>query len=339
MPSRTGSLGGGGGGGAPGGSGLTAEQLAVLNNLSFNEEANELSTGASLKAGLNSFSLGDMHTMSSGGENTFFKNNNSNIHWFPQWQGVRQYDGGNGSLVINPSTRIYSRNGVPLAITPAGATAHASINVTYTQVLTLTANESVLRLEVILGEDYIGEMEYTLRADSETGTVKFSQTIAVDGVEGDALEFIFDHPAESLSGDVIAVNMKKEDGSALLVRAAAFNNTSPWVRVTLLEFEDKVDGLNHIYYITANETLTNNGTNIVDTTSNSVRLFIANVFRGSFIVYDANESFNVQSPCTVAFGGTQGDAVLQTKNDAYLFYYADNEWKFLDLATKKGGTV
>ncbi len=327
------------GGGSGGGGNLSPAATAVLNNWTYDEPTNTLSTNASLKAGLNSFSLGDMHTMSSGGENVFFKNNSSDIHWFPRWQGVREYTGDNTPLVVAPTTRVYVNNGVPVIITPVGANAHATTNIAYTQIVTLTQNESVVRLEVVLGEDYTGDMTYTLRDTTQTGIMKFSQVVAVDGVEGDPLVFIFHHPSESFEGDIIAVDMVKEDDTPMLVRASATIDTAPWVRITLCVFSDELSGLDHIYYVDANKNVTINGTNLVDTTTAGITLTVPNTFRGSFKVHDADESFSVANPCTVAFGGTQGDAVLQVVNDSFLFYYAENEWKFLDLATNRGGTV
>lgn len=108
---------------------------------------------------------------------------------------------------------------------------------------------------------------------------------------------------------------------------------------------------------TASQLISSAATYAVGTSAGTVTLTVdENTGHKSFGVFDASQSFSVSNPCVVDFGtltypvgfikegvnvGDQlvGVATLQTKNDSYLFYFGDEVWRYLDMATKNGGIV
>jgi hypothetical protein len=92
---------------------LTPEQQATLDHFVFNPVTNKLEADRAIETTLNSFFLGGIHKISSGGENVFFTNLNTNIDYFPMWGGIKdqsitENQGANG--IITPSARVYSND-------------------------------------------------------------------------------------------------------------------------------------------------------------------------------------------------------------------------------------
>ncbi len=222
-------------GAGEGGDHLTDAQLAIINNWSYDEATNTMTTDSTLEAGLNSFRLGGMHTNSSGGENTFWHNEVSHINWFPVWQGIRHYGKTeNENVQLHPTARIYSPANV-VAMNGIYPTEQA---VSYAAVITLDKNESIYGIQVKAAEDYSGELTYTLRNGTQTGIVKYRQTITVNVQDGDAIEFEFSHPQETHDGSLIAVDIKKENGQSLLVKSGTIE-TIPWLLLSMATFTDE----------------------------------------------------------------------------------------------------
>lgn len=319
------------------GAGLSPADQEKLDKWIYDEQANRMSTDASVRSGLNSFELGEMHTTHSGGENVFDQNNVSKINWFPVWQGVKPFTTGAGEHVgFNPTVRQYSNL---FEITPNGATAD-STSVVYTDTITLTDNESVVRLIVQAGEDYAGTLAYQIKDNDANGVVKYQQFLDVDVLNGDVIEFLFTHPSESRSGDVIYVDIMKDDNSSFLVRKST-TSAKAYLKLLLATYKD-VDVVSATQFITEGFTVRYAGDYECDTTAGGFTITVPADFKQTFYVSDANQSFKPSSPCTVDFSNFgQGQAVLQTARDAYKFYWDENgnQWRFKDLDTKNGGVV
>lgn len=83
--------------------------LSVDNKLQIKQGSEVIfeqdNTGAFIKrevlTGTGSIVLGDIHSIASTGENVVFRNEVSNIVWFPVWQGVSD----NGQVVLSPTSR------------------------------------------------------------------------------------------------------------------------------------------------------------------------------------------------------------------------------------------
>lgn len=320
-----------------GGNGVSAEDQEKLDKWTYDEQENRMSTDASVRSGLNSFELGEMHTTHSGGENVFDQNNVSGINWFPVWQGVKPLPASpvGKHIGLSPTVRQY---GTLFELEPNGSTQFPE-GVAYRDEITLINNESVMSLHIKAGETYSGELTYTIRDATQAGLIKYKQSVVVDVNMLDDVTFAFTHPSESMSGDVIAVNIVKEDGTDFLV---ARNGASqvPYLKLTLANFKD-IPVVSSTQYITESFTVRYAGDFEVNTVSGAVTITVPSDFKETFYVSDAAQSFSPLKPCTVSFGGTQGDAVLQASRDAYKFYYdsVNSEWRFKDLDTKNGGVV
>lgn len=98
-------------------------------------------------------------------------------------------------------------------------------------------------------------------------------------------------------------------------------------------------GGGEVMHITTSQQIIHNSVYAVDTVGGIVTL-TPSIGAGlsSFTVFDASQNFSANS-CIVDFGGTQGTATLQTKNDNYLFYWDGAQWRYLDQNTKNGGIV
>ena len=313
--------------------GLSPEEKELLGKWTYDEQNNRMSTDASVRSGLNSFELAEMHTTHSGGENVFDQNNISKVNWFPVWQGVRPLTYVGDHLGFNPSVRQYSDT---FTIDPNGAEARPN-SVVYTDTLTLVDNESVIRLRVVSGESYKGKLRYSIKDTDANGIQKYQQFVDVDVVPDDDVTFDFTHPSESKSGDTIHVDIIKDDDTRFLVRSGA-NAAKPWLSLVLATYED-IEVVSATRLITESFNIRYSGDYEVDTTAGGVVITVPTGFKQAFNVSDANQSFNPTRPCTISFGGTQGDAVLQTRKDAYKFYWDGSQWRFKDLDTKNGGVV
>ena len=317
------------------GASLSPEDRAVLDHWSYDADGNRLSTDASVRASLNSFELGEMHTVHSGGENVFWQNNVSNTNWFPVWQGVKPFVDVDTHMGVSPTTRRLVND--PHLLLTNGASSTAS-NVAYEAVVTLQDNESTFKVEVEAGEAYTGDLTYTLREGTQAGLLKFKQVIAVDVAIGDPITLQFSHPSEAVSGSDIAVNMVKDDGNNFLVKSGT-NVAMPWIRLTLNNFED-VPIVGGAKRVTSDFDLHYSGDYEVDTSAAGVTITVPPDVNVSFAVSDAAQTFNPTRPCVVDFSAYgQGSATLQTSRDAYKFYYDNGTWYFKDLDTKNGGSV
>lgn len=320
-----------------GDSGVSTEGREVLSKWKYDEETNRMSTEASVRSGLNSFELGEMHTTHSGGENVFDQNNISKINWFPVWQGVKPLPVSpvGKHIGFNPTARQYT---VVKELETNGASPGAA-NVSYSDTITLFDNESIMQLRVYAGESYAGVITYELRDNDANGLLKYKQLKSVNVAEGDMIDFEFTHPSESRKGDVIYVNILKDDGADFLVKCGT-NTSKPYLKLIYTNYND-VELVSATQYITDSFTVRYAGDYEVNTTDGGVTITVPDTFKETFYVSDAAQSFSPAKPCTVSFGGTQGDAVLQTSRDAYKFYYdsVGGKWRYKDLDTKSGAEV
>lgn len=320
-----------------GGVGLSSSDKQKLDKWTYTEEDNRMSTDASVRSGLNSFELGEMHTTHSGGENVFDQNNVSKINWFPVWQGVKPLTTIGEHLGLNPTARQYTPT---FTLNPNGNSPTGN-NVPYTATVTLLENESVLRLTIATGEAYTGKISYVIKNTDASGIVKYQQFKDIDAAEGDLIQFDFTHPAESRKGDVIFVDFMKADETPFLVKSGA-NTNVPWLSLGLANYED-IDLVSATRFITESFTVYYAGDYEVDTSvNNGVTITVEADWFNTFYVSDANQTFNPTRPCNVDFSAFgQGLAVLQSSKDAYKFYYdsANSVWRFKNIDTKDGGVV
>ena len=326
---------------------LTQSHLDTLKYMKYNSVTNQIESSKEIQTTLNSFFLGDQHKMSSGGENVFFTNLNSDVDWFPAWSGIKdqQLVGNQDETgVIPPSFRTYDNLETLL---PYGQP-HATDTVLYLRSHTTTANYSQYGIQFIIEED-IGPTDWLVYqvwfGTDETGIQAFEQKFTGDTHSaGDVVEWWFTHPIEGHAGETVLHTVKKyegaEDGAktTVTVREADTVAGAHYAEIYAREFENR-DVMAGVHYLTDDHTIGHAGTYAVDTSSQVVNMTVNSaVGYKSFIVFDADKNFNTNA-CIVDFGAPQGTATLQSKNDSYMFYHDGTQWRFLDLNTKDGGIV
>lgn len=315
---------------------ITIEGTTVANNVWVGETApvvynpvvdNVQWVNASFRAGTASFELGDIHKISSGGENVFFINSNSNTAYFPPWQGHGDHSDPATRWVDNrPFARSYSEymvletGGV---VSPTGA-------VTYDVDFTLQDNETVYGVKTTSAETYTGDLEYK-RFSSDDKEV-YSQKRNLSLTEGDPIEFWFEFPVENRTGESFTTKIMKPNGDLLSVRPTLSNPLDPYVEIRYRSFSDRIMMVEKDHEITpknADFTAANARMYAVDTSSNTVNINATSSALNSFSVFDSHKRFNSRS-CFVNFGGDVFE--LDTKNDYFRFYRDVNgNWRYQDI--------
>lgn len=227
---------------------LNPEQQKTLSHFRFNPETDKLEADRPIETTLNSFFLGDVHKISSGGENVFFTNLDSNVDYFPMWGGVKDQEvpeNQDATGIITPSARVYSNNLLTLEIYGPAA---SSGSVPYGRAAAVLANQSIYGQRTIV-EDAILETDYLFyevyAGTDESGILAYEQSITGESLSpGDSLTWWFDHPVEGREGTAIYSTMKKaasQDGerTVLNVRESSVVPGAHYVDVYFRLFEDK----------------------------------------------------------------------------------------------------
>lgn len=292
---------------------------------------------ASLRAGTASFELGDIHKMSSGGENVFFINQGSEIAFFPTWQGHGNHE---NPVTRTVDSRPYSRTYDVYQTLETGGVVAPSGSVDYDIAFTLTVNECVYGIKTIAAETYTGELEY--RRLSASGKEVYSQKQDFTIIAGDVVEFWFEYPVENLSGQSFTTKIMKPNGDPLLVRPTLAVATDPYVEIRYREFEDKIMMIeedHQIMHKNSNFVAENCQTYAVDTRFNTVSVDASSPDLHTFTIFDSHEEFNDNS-CFVNFGGGTGTFELDTRNDYFRFYKnSSGVWRFQDIDQDDTGNV
>lgn len=327
--------------------GVSGDDKETLRYFKYNPTSDQLEATRAVQTTLNSFFLGEQHKMSSGAENIFFTNLTSDIDWYPAWGGIKdQSNPANSGAegLVHPSFRVPSINN--FQVEPEGPMATSGAT-TYGSSTTTAINQSVYGTEFMLEQDVLDTDRLVYRvylgADN-TGTEIYSQVRSgLSQSPGDLITWTFDHALEGRAATTIYVsvelfNDKDQNQGEILVRATANDPSKHYAKITLRSFTDENVNLGQ-KFITASQDIYIDMDYMVDTTAGAVNL---PVNRGAgmkaFRIYDASQNFNMNS-CIVDFGAPQGQAVLQTKNDSFLFYWDDTQWRYIDLNTKGGGVV
>ncbi|CAL9967663.1 hypothetical protein VPHD63_0008 [Vibrio phage D63] len=188
---------------------------------------------ASLRTSTGSLELGGAHTISSGNENVFVRNEMSNVAFFPTWQAIGDHS--------DPATRTVSNR--PLAreygefqTEETGGPARATGVVPYNVDVTLTRNESVHGIRVIPAETYEGIAEYRITRLPEE-VVVYNQRIEASVTPDVPFELWFSTPVDSQSGTQFRAEIIKIDGTNGLVRPTQ-DDDDPYVEVRFRTYED-----------------------------------------------------------------------------------------------------
>jgi len=161
------------------GAGLTAQQQATLDHIIYNFSTDQLEADRAIVTILNTFSLSNIHDMTSIGENIVFKNNASKITWSPLWLGVKEqhipaYQGKLG--VIQASGRDYSNS----YVIQQGSSAASSGSIPYESTSVLGVSSAAWALkptvaEAVLDTDYLFYEVYY--GSDDTGLKAYEQVL------------------------------------------------------------------------------------------------------------------------------------------------------------------
>lgn len=188
---------------------------------------------ASVRTSTGSLELGGVHTVSSGGENVFFSNNDSDVVYFPPWQSVGNHSDPNERVVNNrPSARQYG----DLTFEETGGPVRSSGAVPYSVDVTLTRNESVFGIKIVAAETYQGVAEYRITRIPEE-VVVYQARGEVDVTIDEEFELWFNYPVESVTGTSFRAEILKENGALGMVRPTQADD-DPYVEIRYRSFTD-----------------------------------------------------------------------------------------------------
>ena len=353
-------------GGAGGGAGLTETQKKTLGYFKYNPLTNNLEAYRTIATEPSTVQVGN-HDLTSGGENLFITNRSTNIDFYPAWAGLKDQ-----SLVENqdetgiiPPTFRHPETDL-IVIDQFGAP-DVSGSVDYNADSVVFTNLSIYGQEVIVDEVVEADdwLFFQTRRGGASDPVVYQQIIKgstidatglarKDGYDsgtgltaGQRLIWWFDHPIEGFAGTNINSSMMiaKGDQDAtkafLQVRRSASDPSNRYVQVKFREFQDH-DVMAGVEYITESRVIRYAATFAMDTSVNNqdeVLTVNSNVGYKSLVVFDANQNFN-QNSCTVRFDNGQGDFIMDSKNDGYMFFLTGaGQWRYADLNTKNRGVV
>ncbi len=196
-----------------------------------------VSTGVgSLHLGGNT-SGGVAHSISSSGQNVGFKNEfsksneNEKLFFYPAWQGVSC----DGSTRLPASMRSYG----PLApANEVNGAPHPSNTVLYNFTLSSSADFEVYAVSVILGEAYSGKIQNVILSNV-TGAEIYNTETAISGSIGATVSISYKYPFTAKYGDNLQLQLIKDNGEYLLVRAGTTVTTQPYRALRMAVFTDK----------------------------------------------------------------------------------------------------
>lgn len=197
----------------------------------------------SIKTGVGSVHLGDIHSEGSAGENVIFRNENTNVCWFPVWQGIMK----DGSIEYIPQCRTY---GTLSTYLPVGSVA-ASGSLDATLTTAIVANTSFFSANVVAAEAYTGKLTWSVKYLSglEISGFIFSVSTTVGG----SLSIPFVYPLDIRTGSTVMSTLTKEDGTLLKIRPSASQPTQVWRSLVIRPFSDS----NVFHYANIEEVFSN----------------------------------------------------------------------------------
>lgn len=207
---------------------LQKRMFGVWGNVQVSNQ-DETILARSVKTGVGSFHLGDLHNLSSAGENVIFRNNHSLVCFFPVWQGITP----DGVTIIPAQARVYT----PLAtIMPNGAIPSGSGSVDATSTALYGSNTSVFGATLVAAEAYTGTLRWVSKFVGSIDIVAFDFDVNVN--IGDMLVIPFETPLDARAGANVTSSFSKPDGTLFKVRASTTMLTEIWYSMTLRNFYD-----------------------------------------------------------------------------------------------------
>lgn len=221
---------------------ITLKGRRTLQHFEFNPSTDKLEGDRTFQTLLASYDLGEQHTISSGGENIFIKNNTSGIHYAALSSGLKDHEQpanqGSDGIVI-PFARSYDKtmqtveaNG---ALLPTGAVELSSSSIVVNNVV-------IFGIEVVAAQRVLPEdvLSFNSHFGPDNSSIKvFQQSLTgLDLFPGDRLIWFFDEPAETRQGQLIYAEIVINSDAFLQVRPGATNPLAPYSLANVRVFDD-----------------------------------------------------------------------------------------------------
>lgn len=223
------------------------KETVTLEHVEYDVEDNQVKVDRALRSTLNSFLLDNQHRMSSGAENVFFTNLESDIDFYPAWGGLKKQEdvenqGVEGWLPL--SGRAY---GDLFTLKVYGEPALSGA-IEYAKPAAVLGEHSVFGQEIILAQD-VSEDDWLFYrvhyGQDDDGRLAYEQRLTGNNLtDGDLLRWWFTHPVEGHEGTPIFTTIKIAKGdedaeeSTLKVRPS-LDGLNHYVNIFIRDFEDK----------------------------------------------------------------------------------------------------
>jgi hypothetical protein len=195
----------------------------------------------SLTTGVGSFHLGDAHSIGSAGQNVVFKNESSDIAFFPLWQGQST----NGVTLYEPSARSF---GAQVESEPNGALMPSSTPIPYDIPINLGTNVSFTKIKVMPADTSVTGGVWSVSYD--VGNIEIARVDIPSWTAGVELSIQFEYPLDIRSGEALHTRITRNDnGLFMMSRGGGTAQTIPWRRTTSRVFEDSevINASQHIH--------------------------------------------------------------------------------------------
>ncbi len=225
--------------------------IFTLKHVKYDPTTNTVDVDRAMRSTLNSYLLDNQHKISSGAENIFYTNLESDVDWYPMWGGIKDQskpENRGSSGVYRPSGRTYSDLYI---IEPYGPPTALNGAVAYSKPASMLGNHSVYGQEIIVAED-VAEDDYIIYqlyyGQDNTGRLAYEQKLTGNELrDGDELKWWFTHPAEGHVGTSIYTTVLlvkgqedvNESARPLLVRPSSIDPLNHYSKIYLRVFEDK----------------------------------------------------------------------------------------------------
>ena len=213
---------------------LTPIQKETLSYLIYNPVNDRLEASKPLQTTLESFFLGDIHAMCSGGTQVHWSNYLTELHTVPVNTRIGFNAEVGGRWVDN--TPVARQCGDYVISEPAGDVGDGVSVFDYNEISTIPTGISNWGHAWVAGEDYTGTLKYNIRTEL-TNKVLLDRSYAVDVVKGDLVTKEFNHSIDYPINVSIHFALIKDDGTYMKVYGNSIN-TRHWVRMFSRSYED-----------------------------------------------------------------------------------------------------
>lgn len=220
---------------------LTDTQLDLFDHIEYKPDTGRIVSNVPMQTTLDSFFLGNMHEISSGGYMTFRTNLDTGTSFYSAGGGIKDHTNPANrdmSGLLPPSARVY---GAYMEVESNGAVTSNDVNYEFNAPLAYSASVYGVKVKVTDAVVPTDTIHYHLyMGTDDTGILAYDQRITGRTVAaGGLLEWWFSHPVDLLeaAGSIHVVLLKNKQ--VMSVKTGTLVPTEPWVVGMLRTLEDK----------------------------------------------------------------------------------------------------